>query len=279
MTLTVTLLGTGNPIPDANRGGPSTLIQGAGTTVLVDCGRGVLMRLAAAGVMAPMLDGLLITHLHSDHITDLNDVITSHWVLTMAPTTLRIFGPVGIRSVVDAILASLRFDIEYRVAHHKDLTWEPQLEVVELEPDTQFNVGAAHVTVGRTNHFPVEPALGFRFDQGDASVVIGGDSVPCEGLDRLCADADIYVQTVIRDDLVKLIPLQRIQDILDYHSSVTQAADTAERAGVSTLVLTHYVPAPPPGGLEEWADRAREHFHGTVVVGDDLTSVNTPGGP
>jgi len=132
MTLTITLLGTGNPIPDANRAGPSTLIQGAGTTLLVDCGRGVVMRLAAAGVMPPALDALLITHLHSDHLTDLNDIITSHWVLTMAPTTLRIYGPPGIREVVDAILASLRFDISYRIAHHQDLTWEPQLDVIEL---------------------------------------------------------------------------------------------------------------------------------------------------
>ena len=82
MGLTITLLGTGTPIPDPNRAGPATLIRGAGTTVLVDCGRGAVMRLAGAGVMPPMLDALLITHLHSDHITDLNDVITTHWVLT-----------------------------------------------------------------------------------------------------------------------------------------------------------------------------------------------------
>ena len=50
MSLTITLLGTGNPIPDALRAGPSTLVAGTGTTVLVDCGRGVVQRLVAAGV-------------------------------------------------------------------------------------------------------------------------------------------------------------------------------------------------------------------------------------
>lgn len=276
MSLTVTLLGTGNPIPDAHRAGPSTLVRGSGTTVLVDCGRGVLMRLAAVGVMAPMLDGLLVTHLHSDHITDLNDVITSHWVLTMAPTTLRIYGPPGIRAVVDAILQSLRPDIGYRLAHHADLNWEPQLEVTELEPGSVLTIGGATVTVGRTNHFPVEPAIGFRIEQDGAAIAIAGDSIPCEGLDGLCAGAGAYVQTVIREDQVKLIPLQRIQDILDYHSSVTQAAQTAARAGVDTLVLTHYVPAPPPDGLDEWVAQAAQHFDGTIVVGDDLTSVTVP---
>ena len=273
MSLTITLLGTGNPIPDPNRAGPSTLVRGEGTTILIDAGRGVVMRLAGAGVMPPMLDGVLITHLHSDHLSDLNDVITSHWVLTMAPTTLRIWGPPGIKEFVDATLAALRFDVSYRLAHHEDLSWEPQIEVIELEPDTTFQVGAATVTTGRTQHFPVEPTIGFRIEQDGVAVAIAGDSIPCEGLDALCAGADAYVQTVIRDDIVKLIPLTRIQDILDYHSSVTQAAETAAKAGVKTLVLTHYVPAPPPGGLDEWVAMAAESFGGEIIAGDDLTSV------
>ena len=81
------------------------------------------------------------------------------------------------------------------------------------------------------------------------------------------------MQTVIRDDLVRQIPFARLQDILDYHSSVTQAAQTASAAGVGTLVLTHYVPAPPPDGLGEWLELAAQHFAGPIVVGDDLTSV------
>jgi ribonuclease Z len=273
LSLTITLLGTGNPIPDPLRAGPATLVRGAGTTVLVDCGRGVVMRLAAAGVMPTMLDAVLVTHLHSDHLTDLNDVITTHWVLSMAPATLRVYGPPGIAEVVDAVLASLRHDISYRIAHHADLTWEPMVEVVELEPGATLAAGTATVTVGRTNHFPVEPAIGFRIDLDGVGVVIAGDSIPCEGLDVLCGGADAYVQTVIREDLVKQIPLPRLQDILDYHSSVTQAAQTAARAGVGTLVLTHYVPAPPAGGLDEWVAQAAEHFGGRIVVGDDLTSV------
>lgn len=273
MTLRITLLGTGSPIPDPNRAGPSTLVQGTGTTVLVDAGRGVLMRLAASGVMPPMLDAVLLTHLHSDHVTDLNDVITTRWVLSMAPAPLRIVGPPGTREVVDGIMASLRLDIGYRLAHHDDLTWEPELDVVEVSPGDSFGVGAASVRVGATDHRPVEPSVAYRFDQDGASAVLAGDTVPCESLDELCRSAGVYVQTVIRDDQVAAIPLRRIQDILDYHSSVAQAAQTAERAGVDTLVLTHYVPAPPPGDTDEWVAMAAEHFGGRIVAGDDLTTV------
>jgi ribonuclease Z len=107
---------------------------------------------------------------------------------------------------------------------------------------------------------------------------IAGDTVPCSGLDDLCHNADIYVQTVIRPDLVEqlasMLPnSQRLLDILDYHSSVEQAGQTARRNGVKTLVLTHCVPAVQAGQEDEWCDHARQHFAGTVVLGPDLTSV------
>ena len=70
-----------------------------------------------------------------------------------------------------------------------------------------------------------------------------------------------------------MIPSQRFQDILDYHSTVEQAAQTATRAGVSTLVLTHYVPGIAPGADDEWRALAAAHFTGNIVLGDDLTSV------
>ena len=72
--LTITLLGTGSPLPDADRAGPATLLQGGGQNFLVDAGRGVLMRLTAVGVQASNLTAVLITHLHSDHITDLGEI-------------------------------------------------------------------------------------------------------------------------------------------------------------------------------------------------------------
>ena len=104
--------------------------------------------------------------------------------------------------------------------------------------------------------------------------VLAGDTVPCEGLDRLCEGADVLVHTVIRADLVQAIPLPRLQDILDYHSSVEQAAQTAARNGVGTLVLTHYVPPLLPGAEDEWRAKAVEHFDGRVEVGNDLHVVS-----
>ncbi|MFM2078490.1 MAG: hypothetical protein RJA49_2380 [Actinomycetota bacterium] len=269
----ITLLGTGSPLPDPRRAGPATLVQSTGAIVLVDCGRGVLMRLAAAGVLPPMLHAVLVTHLHSDHITDLNDVITTHWIMAPEGTPLRVYGPPRMQEVVDAILASLAPDLQYRLDHHADLNWTPNVVVTEVAPGDVFTVGAATVTVGATDHRPVEPTVAFRIDDDGKRVVLGGDGVPCAGLDDLCLGADAYVQTVIRDDLVRMVPSARLQDILDYHSTVEQAGDTATRAGIGTLVLTHYVPSMQPGQEAEWQRRAAAHFAGHIVLGDDLTSV------
>jgi ribonuclease Z len=270
----VIILGSGSPLPDPDRAGPSTLIRTDAGDLLFDCGRGVLMRAAAAASGAPAIRALFLTHLHSDHITDLNDIFTMRWALSFAPNPLPVYGPGGTQALLQATEAMLEPDIGYRLAHHDDLEWRPSSVVTEVEQGDIFDDGATRVSAAATDHAPVRPTLGFRIDEGGRSVVIAGDTVPCSGLDQLCAGADVLVHTVVRRDLIEQIGLPRLADVLDYHSSVPDAAQTAARGGVGTLVLTHLVPTPAPGTEQEWIDQAAAHFDGTVVLARDLTTVN-----
>ena len=271
----IVLTGTGSPLPDANRAGPSTLIKAGDTHILVDAGRGVVMRMAGGGSMPPFLAAVLITHLHSDHICALNDVITTHWVMTGGNGTLTVFGPVGTAQFVERQIHTLEADIAYRIEHHKALTNGPKVQVTDLTPGDGFAINDVQVSTAATAHAPVRPTIGYRLEHGGSAVALVGDTLPCEGVDALAAGADAYVQTVIRPDLVKLIPNDMIQDILDYHSGVEDAAQTAARVGVKRLVLTHMVPAPTAEQYSEWIELAAQHYDGEIIIGDDLTTITT----
>jgi ribonuclease Z len=115
------ILGSGGPLPHPLRAGPATLVRTSAGDLLFDCGRGVLMRTAAAGAAAGTLRGLFLTHLHSDHTTDLNDIVTTQWITSFQPQPLPVYGPVGTASLLQATEAMLALDIGYRMAHHDDL--------------------------------------------------------------------------------------------------------------------------------------------------------------
>jgi ribonuclease Z len=290
----ITLLGTGSPAPDPDRAGPATLVRAGEQIFLVDCGRGVLQRLAAVGVGPSGLTALLLTHLHSDHIADLGDLIISGWITNFGtPKPLVIVGPPGTKTVVDATLVAFGSDIGYRIAHHADLNAPPEVQVHEYTEGQVWGTKASEATgnvqdaseatgnvlagvtirVAPTDHRPVEPTIAFRVEYDGASVVLAGDGVPCASLDALASGAGALVHTVIRKDIVALSPNQRVRDILDYHSSVEEAAATAARAGVGTLVLTHYVPAIAPGQEDQWRALAATQFSRQIELGDDLHRV------
>lgn len=219
------------------------------------------------------LAAVLITHLHSDHVCALNDVITTHWVMTQGNATLPIYGPPGTAQFVERQMAALEADIGYRIEHHDELTEGPKVEVIELEPGDSFQVNDVCVTTAATVHAPVRPTIGYRLEHEGAAAALVGDTIPCPGVDELAAEADVYVQTVIRRDIVETIPIEMMQDILDYHSGVVDAAQTAARVGAKRLALTHMVPAPTADQYPDWIARAAEHFDGEIIIGDDLTTV------
>ncbi|MDQ3293927.1 MAG: MBL fold metallo-hydrolase, partial [Actinomycetota bacterium] len=169
----VTLLGTGNPLPSPDRAGAATLVQAGSRTLLADAGRGVVLRLAAAGVLPMQLSAVLLTHLHSDHICDLNDVVTTHWVMSPATQPLRVLGPPGTAEVVTAMLAMLAPDIRYRLAHHDDLVAGPDVQVTEVGAGATAGVvldeDGVRVLVGPTDHRPVEPTVGYRIEHDGRS--------------------------------------------------------------------------------------------------------------
>ena len=267
------ILGSGSPLPHPERAGPSILIRSGSLNFLFDCGRGVLIRAAAVPLLPVSLNAVFLTHLHSDHISDFSDVVITRWVMSPLPNPLPVFGPPGTKNFIEATLEAFKADIGFRLAHHKDLQAGPEVITEEVKGGIVLEKEGIKIIAAPTNHRPVHPSFGFRIEAEGKSVVIASDTVPCEGLDRLCLGAEVLIQTVVRKSLVEVVPSPRFQDILDYHSTTEDAGRTAARGGVKILVLTHCVPAPAPETEQDWIAEVNKHFSGKILVAYDLLRI------
>lgn len=114
--MTVTVLGSGTPIPSATQFGSAILVQAGENSLMFDCGRGCSTRLAQLDTaLIPKVDRLFLTHLHSDHTTGVDDLWLNGWVLGRR-TPLAVWGPEGTTQMMAHLRQAYTKDIEYRTA-------------------------------------------------------------------------------------------------------------------------------------------------------------------
>src|SRR6476659_8401852 len=114
--LRVTLLGTGvGPPVRLDQFGASTLVEAGGKRLLFDCGRGATIRLVQAGIPIGAVGRLFLTHLHSDHVMQIPDLLLAGWVgPTGRRAPLEVWGPDGTRDMMSALEKAFGFDIHMR---------------------------------------------------------------------------------------------------------------------------------------------------------------------
>lgn len=283
------LLGTGSPLPSANRCGAGTVIISGDSAVLVDCGWGAARRLVASGVPLDRINTVFFTHMHSDHITDLPDLMMMRWTLGGATRPLTVYGPEGTREAVEGFRAGLNPDVRYRVAHHGAKLSLDGIEVIVHE--TPATPGVSHVaTVGdiavgafEVDHRPVVPALGFRVEARGKSVVLSGDTKRCDALVQASKGADLLVSEALhvgmmqdRINMARKNGNERIAGILEdacnYHAPTLDVAKMARDAGVPRLVLSHLIPPIPDEGaaVDQFVAGMAGVFPGPILVARDM---------
>jgi ribonuclease Z len=291
------LLGTGFPRPDADRAGPCIAIIIGEKVFLIDAGRGVTMRLAAANLAPKNIRAVFLTHLHSDHIDGLPDVFHTTWQFGRT-TSFELYGPTGTRDLVDGIMKFYAADIHIR----RDLTEKlppegAKINLHIIKEGVVYQDEDVRVTAFLVDHAPVEPAFGYRFDQIErnpgesiltslershivASIVISGDTHPNENLIRYAKNADVLIHEAYLPQIKA--PTDTASDdqqwFTRYHSTATEAGQDAARANVKLLVLTHLIPHRPGNADAEFQSEAAKSFHGPIIVGHDLTRVDVPTG-
>src|SRR5207248_9163548 len=182
-----------NSVSKAERFGSAILVEGAGTKLLFDCGRGVVIRLTQAGVSPKEIDALFLTHLHSDHVVGIPDLWLSGWLLGRSKP-LPIWGPQGTSSMAKHLAQAFGFDIHIRQAAPDPLPAEGvEIDAKEIEQGEIFNDGLARVSAFLVDHGAVKPAFGYRIDSANHSVVISGDTKFCQTLVDFARGADCLI--------------------------------------------------------------------------------------
>lgn len=287
--LNVVLCGTGSPLASPDRAAACTAVLAGGHFFVVDAGPAAVRNLSLWRLPLERLDGVLVTHFHSDHIGDLGELATQSWIAGRRGP-LPVYGPPGVERVVAGFADAYALDRGYRVAHHgaDHMPAEGGLPVgrtVEV-PGTEaatvvFEGDGLRVTAFRVDHTPVEPAYGYLFDYGGRSVVVSGDTKRDEAIERHAKGASLLVHEALAEHIVRIASRsireagnERLAamsaDILDYHTSPREAAELAREAGVGTLVLTHLVPS-PPNRFVEWVflRGVDDVWDGRVILGKD----------
>lgn len=273
----VTLLGTGSPVPNDKRYGMSTLVQAGGLNLVFDAGRGGPVRMTQAGVPMGEIDGVFITHFHSDHVNGLADL----WLTGFVPAfggregTFDVYGPTGVEDLVAGLRHAHADDIDVRVADGEVERDTTEIVAHEFpEEGVIFDRNGVTVTMFEVLHDPddvIDPAVGFRVDYAGRSVLISGDTIPHENVITHGTGVDLLIHEVAEFEDTTALP-----QVYSHHTNPRQAGEifttTAPRMAVYSHIVNGTSSEAPGVSEEELIRRTRENYDGPLTVGEDLMS-------
>jgi ribonuclease Z len=261
--MTVTLLGTGTPFPDAERYGSAILVEAGGKRLLFDCGRGAVIRLAEAGVKPSQIDGLFLTHLHSDHVVGIPDLWLSGWFLGR-DRPLRVWGPPGTRSMSEHLLQAFAFDVRIRESPPESLPAKGvEIDAHEIKQGNIYDDGAVRVSTFVVDHGPVKPAFGYRVDYSGRSVVISGDTKFSQNLVDFAKGTDCLIHVAWNVGARNPTPPS-----LRSLASAEDAGRVFAMVRPKLAVIYHYKDE------EGLADAVHGEYKGRFVIAKDLLTIN-----
>ncbi len=276
----IVFLGTGTPVPNADRQGPSLAIIANGKAYLVDAGSGVVRQANSAflrGIPAlrpTELDIAFLTHLHSDHTLGLPDLIFTPWIAERTKP-LRLYGPEGTKEMAARILEAFKEDIQVRTMGLESAnTTGYKVDAHDVQPGNVYQDSNVAIKAFLVKHGSWKEALGYRFDAGGKSIVVSGDTSPADSVAEACAGCDALVHEVYSGRAPNPgKPSMSVEQWMKYesefHTSAVELGEIAARAKAKMLILTHWTLL---GNAKEddMVREIRQKYSGPIVIGRDL---------
>lgn len=291
--------GSGSPMPDATRAGPCIAVLAGNQAFVFDAGSGAIRKLLRMGFPVDKLQAGFLTHLHSDHIDGLGELMLQAWVGGSRTAPLPVYGPEGTGQVLAGLMSAYEIDKGYRIAHHGPTIVRPSgfggaAQVLAL-PDgtdsmTAYDRGGVKITVIRVDHKPIAPAFAYRIDYKGRSLAISGDTVFSPAFNSASKGVDVMFHEALNMEMVAALgaklgergrkdSAQIMTDIQNYHASPADAARAAQAAGAKSLVLYHLVPPVPVRLIErKFLGDAPDAFDGDMRLANDGMMVSLPAG-
>ena len=255
--LKITLCGTSSPLPAPGRAQACVAVETRDHLYIVDAGSGSAATAQLGGIPLNKMRGILLTHYHSDHISDIGDFNLNSWIAGR-PAPLQIIGPEGVDRIVEGLNITYELDRGYRVAHHGAELLNPELGVMQsrtIGEGVIVDEDELRITAFEVSHPPIDPAFGYRLDYGGRSVVISGDSLVTDKIVKISDGADVVLHDAMALQLVQGAEAMSrgagntriatvLHDIQDYHATTADLARLAAEATIGQLALYHLVPTP-----------------------------------
>jgi ribonuclease Z len=294
--LHVALCGAGGPLPDIKRSGACVAVVAGDKMFVVDAGTNGLRNLNRMRYNPAQISHVLLTHFHSDHIDGLGEMATIRWVSGNHTDKLPVIGPNGVAEVVAGFNESYSQDSVYRNNHHGDgvapLSGHGMTAVAfplpaDGEITTVYEQEGLKIQMLAVDHAPVSPAVAYLFNYQGRSILISGDTAKSPNLEHFAKGVDLLIHEALSPRLVGIMNTAATNtgnagmakitfDILDYHASPVEAAETARDAGVGHLLYYHVVPPLILPGMEAaWLDGVDE-VYSDYTMGRDGTAFTLP---
>jgi ribonuclease Z len=236
------------------------LVKAGEEMFVVDIGGGSAANLRSWNILFGKIKAVLLTHLHSDHISDLPALHQGAWLLQNKTEKLKVYGPEGVSLVTEGFEKAYELDYDFRSEHHGEAIAPRQYagfnaKTIDLNEPVLFNKDGLKITAFKVIHEPIEPALGYKFEYKGRSLVITGDTSYAQSVIDNSMGVDVLFHEAQANHMVSVLEnfalengaklrAKLMADIKTYHTTLIEAADIANKANVKKLVFYHLTPAP-----------------------------------